>query len=58
VVVDAISGQAAEFYRHFDFRDLDERRLWRRLTDVERSSVADEGSGSSQLDDRRFGPFS
>ncbi|MGH9152831.1 MAG: histone acetyltransferase [Acidimicrobiales bacterium] len=37
VVVDAISGQAAEFYRHFDFDDLDERRLWRRPTDVERA---------------------
>lgn len=29
--------QAADFYRHFEFRDLDERRLWRRLTDVERA---------------------
>ncbi|MGI8983308.1 MAG: histone acetyltransferase [Acidimicrobiales bacterium] len=37
VVVDVISGEAAEFYRHFDFHDLDERRLWRRLTDVERA---------------------
>jgi predicted N-acetyltransferase YhbS len=35
VVVDAISDEAAEFYRHFDFHDLDERRLWRRLGDVE-----------------------
>jgi predicted N-acetyltransferase YhbS len=34
VVVDAISDEAAEFYRHFDFHDLDGRRLWRRLGDV------------------------
>lgn len=37
VVVDAISDEAAEFYRHFDFHDLAERRLWRRLVDVERA---------------------
>jgi predicted N-acetyltransferase YhbS len=37
VVVDAISDEAANFYRHFDFRDLDNRRLWRGLADVERS---------------------
>ena len=37
VIVDAISDEAAEFYRHFDFHDLDERRLWRRLGDVERA---------------------
>lgn len=34
VVVDAISEQAAGFYRHFGFHDLDEGRLWRRLADV------------------------
>jgi len=34
VVVDAISPDAANFYRHFGFRDLDEQRLWRRLTDI------------------------
>lgn len=34
VVVDAIDERAAEFYRHFGFRDLDQRRLWRRLTDI------------------------
>jgi predicted N-acetyltransferase YhbS len=34
VVVDAISAEAAAFYRHFGFRDLDGRRLWRRLDDV------------------------
>ncbi|MGH2853634.1 MAG: histone acetyltransferase [Solirubrobacteraceae bacterium] len=34
IVVDAISPEAADFYRHFGFRDLDERRLWRRLTDI------------------------
>lgn len=37
IVVDAISPDAADFYRHFGFRDLDERRLWRRLTDVTRA---------------------
>jgi predicted N-acetyltransferase YhbS len=37
VVVDAISDEAANFYRYFDFRDLDSRRLWRGLADVERS---------------------
>jgi predicted N-acetyltransferase YhbS len=37
VVVDAISDDAANFYRHFNFRDLDDRRLWRRLADIERS---------------------
>jgi predicted N-acetyltransferase YhbS len=34
VVVDAIDEQAAEFYRHFGFHDLDKGRLWRKLTDV------------------------
>ena len=34
VVVDAIDERAAAFYRHFDFRDLDGRRLWRRLGDI------------------------
>ena len=34
IVVDAISEQAASFYRHFGFHDLEEGRLWRRLTDV------------------------
>jgi hypothetical protein len=33
-VVDAIDEQAAEFYRHFGFHDLDKGRLWRKLTDV------------------------
>ena len=37
VLVDAISPEAAEFCRHFDFHDLDERRLWRRLGDIERA---------------------
>jgi predicted N-acetyltransferase YhbS len=37
VVVDAISPDAADFYRHFDFRDLDGQRLWRRLADVAQS---------------------
>ncbi|HET7488263.1 MAG TPA: GNAT family N-acetyltransferase [Acidimicrobiales bacterium] len=36
VVVDAISPKAAGFYRHFDFHDLDDKRLWRRLGDIER----------------------
>jgi predicted N-acetyltransferase YhbS len=34
VVVDAIDERAAEFYRHFDFHDLAEGRLWRRLNDI------------------------
>jgi GNAT superfamily N-acetyltransferase len=34
VVVDAMDERAAAFYRHFDFHDLDENRLWRRLTDI------------------------
>ncbi len=37
VVVDAISPEAADFYRHFGFHDLDGRRLWRRLADVAHS---------------------
>lgn len=37
VVVDAISPEAATFYRHFGFHDLDGHRLWRRLNDVARS---------------------
>ena len=37
VVVDAISPEAAGFYRHFDFHDLDTRRLWRSLKDIERA---------------------
>ena len=34
VVVDAIDEQAARFYRHFGFYDLDHGRLWRRLKDI------------------------
>jgi GNAT superfamily N-acetyltransferase len=34
VLVDAIDERAADFYRHFDFHDLDSRRLWRRLRDI------------------------
>ncbi len=34
VVVDAISDEAAAFYRHFDFHELEGRRLWRRLSDI------------------------
>ena len=37
VVVDAISPAAADFYRHFGFHDLDERRLWRRINDIARA---------------------
>lgn len=39
IVVDALSPDAAAFYRHFGFRDLDldEQRLWRRLTDIRRA---------------------
>lgn len=34
VVVDAINEKAIDFYRHFDFHPLDDRRLWRRLSDI------------------------
>jgi hypothetical protein len=34
VVVDAISSEAADLYRHFGFHDLDEIRLWRRIADI------------------------
>lgn len=37
VVVDATSEDAANFYRHFGFHSLDDRRLWRRLTDIARA---------------------
>lgn len=37
VIVDAINDDAAAFYRHFGFRDLDERRLWRRISDIARA---------------------
>ncbi len=40
VVVDAINESASGFYRHFGFRDLDERRLWRKLADV-RAAISD-----------------
>lgn len=34
VVVEAIDARAAEFYRHFDFHELDQNRLWRRIADI------------------------
>ena len=37
VIVDAIDDQAAAACYHFDSHQLDERRLWRRLADVERA---------------------
>lgn len=37
VIVDAVDDDAAAFYRHFGFHQLDDRRLWRRLTDVARA---------------------
>jgi GNAT superfamily N-acetyltransferase len=37
VVVDAVDEDAAEFYRHFGFQDLDGQRLWRRISDIERA---------------------
>jgi predicted N-acetyltransferase YhbS len=40
VVVDAISHQAARFYQHFGFHQLDEARLWCRIGDIERSLEA------------------
>ncbi len=35
VVVDATTEEAANFYRHFGFHGLDDRRLWRRLPDID-----------------------
>lgn len=37
VVVDAIDPDANAFYRHFGFKELDEVRLWRRISDVDRA---------------------
>lgn len=37
VVVDAINVEAAAFYGHFGFNELDRRRLWRRIGDVKRA---------------------
>ncbi len=37
VVVDAIDEDAAAFYRHFDFMELESSRLWRRISDVARA---------------------
>ncbi len=37
VVVDAVSTDAADFYRHFGFHDLDKQRLWRRMNDIARA---------------------
>lgn len=34
VVIDAIDERAAHFYKHFDFHNLDQGRLWRRLSDI------------------------
>ena len=39
VIVDALDERAAQFYRHFGFRELGERRLWRRISDI--SAVLD-----------------
>lgn len=37
VVVDAVTDDAANFHRHFGFREPEDRRLWRRLADVARA---------------------
>ena len=37
VIVDAIDDEAAAFYQHFGFHDLEADRLWRRLTDIARA---------------------
>lgn len=37
MVVDAINDEATAFYEHFDFHQLEGRRLWRRLSDVARA---------------------
>ena len=41
LIVDAIDDQAAAFYCHFDFHQLDDRRLWRRLADLARGRRVD-----------------
>jgi GNAT superfamily N-acetyltransferase len=37
VLVDAINAEAAAFYRHFDFHELEGHQFWRRLNDVARA---------------------
>ncbi len=37
VVVDAISDDAVGFYRHFGFHQLEDRSLWRRISDIARA---------------------
>ncbi|CCK52778.1 Conserved protein of unknown function, possible histone acetyltransferase (modular protein) [Mycobacterium canettii CIPT 140060008] len=37
LVVDALDDRAAEFYRHHGFLPLDGRRLYRRISDIERA---------------------
>lgn len=37
VVVDAIDGRASEFYRYHGFLPLEGRRLYRRISDIERA---------------------
>jgi len=37
VLVDAINDEAAAFYQHFDFHELEGHRLWRRLSDIARA---------------------
>lgn len=37
VVVDAIDDDAAAFDRHFGFHDLEDRRPWPRLSDIDRA---------------------
>ena len=34
VLVDAINDEAAAFHQHFEFHELEGRRLWRRLNDI------------------------
>ncbi len=40
VVVDAVDDRAAGFYRHHGFLPLEDRRLYRRVADIERSFQA------------------
>jgi predicted N-acetyltransferase YhbS len=37
VIVDAVDPDAAAFYRHFSFLELEGQRLWRRISDIERA---------------------
>ena len=55
IIVGAIDERAAEFYRHFDFHDLDQRRLGRRLSDIAAALDDGELAGVPTTQPRRTG---